>query len=57
MARVDLVSPVHVCSEEPLLVPLGEDLDLVSRGVRAEHHVPVDVVAVRDGSPGVVGRE
>lgn len=38
-------------------MPLGEHLDLVRRGVRAEHHIPVDVVAVRDGSPGVVGRE
>ena len=55
--RVDFVAPVDVRGEEPLALAARERLDLVRGGVRAEHEVLVDVVAVRRGASWMVRGE
>lgn len=54
---VDLVSPVHVCAEEPPVESSAVALDLVCAGVCAQHVVFVEVVAVRRAAAGVVRGE
>lgn len=54
---VNLVSPVHVCAEEPSVQSLAVALDLVCAGVRAQHVVLVEVVAVRRAASRVVRGE
>lgn len=54
---VNLVSPVHVCAEEPPVESLPVALDLVCAGVGAQHGVFVEVVAVGGAASGVVRRE
>ena len=44
---VNLVPPVHVRREKPLCFAFAEHFDFVSRGVRPQHEVLVDIIAVR----------
>ena len=57
VGAIYLVASVDVSGEEPLGLAFLKDLYFVGGCVGAEHEVLVDVVAIGDGTAGVVGGE